>query len=93
MKLIALGSVLHLSTLPSSGTVCCSVVPSGSLQRAEAYMIFFGRFQSVINTEGSKFRALVWPMGRILANPAFVIGWPHVVVPVGSNMVDCALVG
>ena len=67
MILIALSPVLRYGTLLPLSTVCCSVISSGSPHTAKTYVIFFRHFQSFINAESSKFRALVWPMGGVLA--------------------------
>ena len=67
MILIASSPILRYGTLLPLSTVCCSVISSGSPYTAKTYVIFFRHFQSFVNAESGKFRALVWPMGGVLA--------------------------
>lgn len=66
MILTASSLILRYGTLLPLSTVCCSVISSVSPHTAKMYMIFFRHFQ-LFNAESSKFRALVWPMGGVLA--------------------------
>ena len=72
MKMHAFPSVLGFRTLSTSPTVVNSVFSSGCFHATKAHMVFFGDFYTLVDTEGSEFRACIWPMGRVFTVPAFV---------------------
>lgn len=69
-----LNAILHFRTLSATAAVIHSVFPGSPFLTTETQVVGFGALEAILDAKGRKFRALVGPVHRGFAHPAFVPG-------------------